>query len=66
MPMILPNNLKARWQGKCRFVACVQVRSSQADSKVLRVQVSWDGLWEDGDTEMQRHLVVEELNAEQT
>jgi len=28
--------------------------------------VSWDGLWEDGDTEMQRHLVVEELNAEQT
>ena len=66
MPLLVPNNLNARRQGKCSFVAWVQARSNQADSKVLRVQVSWDGLWEDGDTEMQRHLVVEELNAEQT
>jgi hypothetical protein len=63
MPLIVPNNLKARWQGKCKFVACVQVRSNQADSEVLRIQVSWDGEWEDGDTEMQRHLDMKELSS---
>ena len=64
MPLLVPNNLNARRQGKCRFVAWLQVRSNQADSEVIRIQVAWDGLWEDGDTEMKRHLVVERLGPE--
>jgi hypothetical protein len=56
MPLLFPNNLNAHRQGKCSFVAWVQARSNQADSRVLRIRVSWDGLWEDGATEMQRHL----------
>ena len=32
--------------------------ASEADSEVLAVQVSWDGQWHDGATEMQRHLVI--------
>jgi len=61
MPLILPNSLNARRQGRCRFIACVQVRSNQADSQEIRIEVAWDGLWEDGDTEMQRHLEIKIL-----
>ena len=61
MPLITPNNMKARKEGKCRFLVWVQARSDQADSEIMRIQVSWDGLWEYGDTEMQRHLEVEDL-----
>jgi|SRR5882762_10391459 len=58
MPLLVPNNLRAQRTGGCRFVARLQARSEQVDSDVLRIQVAWDGVWEDGDTEMQMHLVV--------
>jgi len=61
MPVILPNSLNARRQGSCRFIVWVQARSNQADSQEIRIEVAWDGLWEDGDTEMQRHLDVKIL-----
>lgn len=64
MPLILPNNLSAHRQGKCRFVARLQARSNEADSEVMRIEVAWDGVWEDSDTEMRRHLVVSELGSE--
>ena len=64
MPLILPNNLAVRWTGKCQFVAHLLARSTQVDSDVLRVKVSWDGGWEDGATEMQHHLKIEERNPE--
>jgi hypothetical protein len=58
MPLLVPNNLRAQRTGGCRFVARLQARSEQVDSDVLRIQVAWDGVWEDGDAEMQGHLVV--------
>jgi hypothetical protein len=60
MPLIAPNNLPVHRQGKCRFVARLQVRSNEADSQDFRAEVSWDGVWEDGDMEMGSHLHVEE------
>jgi hypothetical protein len=47
-----------RWRHQ-EFVPLLQTVGS---AEVLRLQVSWDGLWEDGDTEMQRHLVIKELS----
>jgi len=41
---------KARW--------LLQARSIEADSNVLRVDVSWDGQWSDNDDDMMRHLVL--------
>ena len=64
MPLIVPNNLNARRQGKCKFAAWLQARSNQADPQDIRIQVSWDGLWENSDTEIQRHLEVRELSPE--
>ena len=65
MPLIMPNNLNAsNRHGKWTFAVSLQARSNQADSEVKYIQVSWDGQWEDGDTEMQRHLEVTELGSQ--
>jgi hypothetical protein len=62
MPLLVPNNLAVNRQGACRFIARLQVRSDEADSEDVRIEVAWDGVWEDGDIEMGNHLHVEELN----
>jgi hypothetical protein len=61
MPLLVPNNLKGQREGKCRFVARLQVRSNEADSDEIRIEVAWDGIWEDGDLEMHNHLTVKKL-----
>ena len=61
MPILVPNNLTATRPGACRFVMRLQVRSNEADSEEFRVEVSWNGVWADGDLEMYQHFRVEEL-----
>jgi hypothetical protein len=60
-PIIVPNNLNAERKGACQLVASFQVKSSRCDSDIVRVQLSWDGRWDDGDAEMQKHLKVKML-----
>jgi hypothetical protein len=64
MPLITPNNLGAQRSGNCQLVVSLQARSNQRDSEVVRIRISWDGKWEDGDAEMQRHLVVDDVPRE--
>jgi hypothetical protein len=59
MPILAPNNLTVIRQAPCRFVLRLQVRSDEADTEEMRIQVSWDGVWEDGELEMYNHLRVE-------
>jgi hypothetical protein len=58
MPLFLPNSLSAHHPGKCALVLFVQARSNQADSKVMRVEILWDGVWSDDDTEMLGHMRI--------
>jgi hypothetical protein len=60
MPLITPNNLNVHRKGACRFVARFQARSNEADSEDFRIEVAWDGVWEDGNIEMGNHLRVEQ------
>jgi hypothetical protein len=61
MPLIVPHNLNAHRTKSFRIVASLQARSNQVDSAIVRIAISWDGSWEDGDAEMLRHLVIKEL-----
>jgi hypothetical protein len=61
-PLIVPLNLNVRRQERCRIVASFQAESTQADSPILGIEVFWDGDWEDGDVEMQRHLRMRHLS----
>lgn len=56
LPLFVPNDLQVRRQNSCRIAASFQARSNQADSPIIRVEIAWDGLWEDGDTEIKRHM----------
>jgi hypothetical protein len=64
MPLIVPHNLNAHRNKPFKLVASLQARSNQVDSEIMRIQISWDGLWEDGDVEMLRHQVINELSPE--
>jgi hypothetical protein len=58
LPLIVPNSLQAQRQSKCRLALFLQARSTQADSAVFRAEIAWDGEWEDGDAETQRHITI--------
>jgi hypothetical protein len=60
-PLIFPIALEARGQRACIIIASLQAKSNQVDSPICRFKIAWDGDWEDGDTEMKRHLHIEEL-----
>jgi hypothetical protein len=62
MPIITPTNLRCQFRIEVRFVASFQAKAAECDSKVLRVEFAWDGQWEGGDTEMQRHFKLKVLN----
>ncbi len=62
MTLITPNNLKSIWTGESRFIMRLQARSTEKDSAEIRLKISWDGLWEDGELEMMtKHLKIEVL-----
>ena len=60
-PLVTPFNMVAKWQTQTRLRLLLQARSVEADAQSLRVEISWDGNWADGDVEMANHLVVKEL-----
>jgi hypothetical protein len=47
--------------GNVKMIFTLQARGLEADSDVLRIQISWDGKWSDIRSEMRRHLVVKTL-----
>jgi hypothetical protein len=59
--MITPYNLKARMESKCTIVVSLKAKSDYADSPIIRVKISWDGGWEDGELEMRRHIEIKPL-----
>ena len=61
LPLIQPFNLDKQLRGPGVFVATLQARANEADSDPIRLQVSWDGQWHDGDVEMASHLVVKDI-----
>lgn len=47
-----------RWRGEMKMVITVQVKASEGQSNPQLFLVAWDGLWEDGDEEIKRHLRI--------
>jgi hypothetical protein len=60
-PILSPANLATIRKENCEFVASFQEKSSEVDSAIVKVQVSWDGAWESGENEMKNHLKIEQL-----
>jgi hypothetical protein len=63
--LFTPNSMRAERNDSCRVALFLQARSTQVDSPMYRVEISWDGTWEPGETEIQRHLriAIQELQS---
>lgn len=57
--LVAPFNLEVVWQGASDFVLTLQGRANEAESPVLRIRISWDGVWHPGEAEMRSHMVVQ-------
>lgn len=62
LPLIAPFNLEVKRRERCVVVLSLQARGNESDSSIVRVQISWDGGWEDGAQEMKHHLTVKLLS----
>lgn len=47
-----------RFTGPFKLALTLQARGVEADSRPLRLEISWNGKWSDDKAEMKRHLVV--------
>jgi hypothetical protein len=65
LPLITPYNLNVKRTEKCLVVLSLQARANEADSAILRVQISWDGGWDDGTLEMKSHLIVKVIDRQE-
>jgi hypothetical protein len=55
---IIPADIPLFYSRECRIRLTLQARGMEADSNLLRVEISWNGKWSDDQVEMMRHLVV--------
>jgi hypothetical protein len=61
-PLVRPFNLDVERRSATTLVLSLQAQANEADSPVLRLEIAWDGKWEDGSQEMRRHLSVEPVD----
>lgn len=62
LPLFMPNSLLpySQWTAPCRLILSIQVRSNQADSDMVRVEISWKGTWAE---DMRAHLQVKIISS---
>ena len=59
--LIFPYNLNAQKREAYTIIASLQARGTRTDSQICRIEIAWDGKWDDSDSEMKRHLVIRQL-----
>ena len=60
-PLIIPNNLKATYNTETVIRLIFQAKCNEGVSEMVKIQIAWDGKWNDGDIEMKKHFIIEEL-----
>lgn len=60
-PIIAPTNIPTQMQGPFSMVLVLQAQSVEVDSRVLRLQLVWDGVWSDDTDQMSNHFVITPL-----
>ena len=63
-PLVAPHTMATVYEQATRLRLTFQAQAIEADSELLRVEISWDGEWADGAKEMTGHLVLAETPSE--
>jgi len=60
-PFVFPGNFEGTLKANQKMRVMVQAHADNAESEPLSIEISWDGIWKDGDLEMSQHLVVKKM-----
>jgi hypothetical protein len=63
-PNIIPANLKVLYRTQNILVLTFQAKGNEGDSPHIRIRITWDGTWEDDETEMKHHFVIRNITGE--
>ena len=62
--LIAPNALPTHLEGEQFMVLTVEARANEGVSKIRRIQIAWDGQWDKADSEMQKHVRIEDVTGQ--
>jgi hypothetical protein len=62
-PIILGYDIELVRRGHQKLIAWFQVKCLECESPIIKVRVSWDGKWDDGEAEMAAHFDLTLLGA---
>ena len=63
-PLVAPHTMQTVFEQATRLRLTFQAQAIEADSKLLRVEITWNGEWADDARRMAGHLVVAETQSE--
>lgn len=63
LPVITPNSLQTKYSTATVLILILQAKGNEGESPKVRFKIAWDGIWDDGEAEMQRHFVIEEVTS---
>ena len=52
-----------RWRKKIEMIITVQAKSTESMSEPYMFEVAWDGIWEEGDKEILRHIKIKHIQS---
>jgi hypothetical protein len=58
VPVVVPLNFQAEYSGKTHLRVTAIAKGIDCESNVIRLNVSWDGVWEPDDEAMKKHFVI--------
>jgi hypothetical protein len=58
MPLIEPSNFQRSYYARTHLWVTLMATADEADSQEVRLEIAWDGQWNDGDSEMAQHLTI--------
>jgi hypothetical protein len=57
-PVIQAFAMKSRWPWPCHLAVTLHARSLETASNLLRIEIEWDGKWDDDTEKMKQHMKV--------
>lgn len=59
--LITPNVPDTTYRDNCSIVCTFQARGINVDSNIIKIEIAWDGQWNDDTSKMKNHMVVKEI-----
>jgi len=62
--LIFPINVPVQIKEACKIIVSLKAKGVRTDSPICRIEIGWNGKWDDGDDEMTGPLEIKQLEDE--